>query len=65
MYKTMLRDLELHPNTPNWASSVRDTCTLGTCRLGFFHVWEAHGVGDNGSFIRLLKQQCEDIFVQE
>jgi len=61
MYKTMLRDLELHPQKSNWASSVRDT--LG--RLGFFHVWEAQGVGDNGSFIRPLKQRCNDIFVQE
>ena len=61
MYKTMLRDLELHPQKPNWASSVRDT--LG--RLGFFHDWEAQGVGDNGSFISLFKQRCKDIFVQE
>ena len=34
-------------------------------RLGFFHVWEAQEVGDNGSFISLLKQRCKDIFVQE
>ena len=61
MYKTMLRDLELHPQKSNWASSVRDT--LG--RLGFFHVWVAQGVGDNGSFISLLNQRCKDIFVQE
>jgi len=40
MYKTMLRDLELHPQKSNWASSVRDT--LG--RLGFFHVWDSTGI---------------------
>jgi len=61
MYTTMLRYLELHPQKSNWASSVRDT--LG--RLGFFHVWESQGVRDNGSFINLLKQRCNDIFVHE
>lgn len=60
VYRLMLNDMELRPNTVNWAALVRHLLLS----LGFYEVWLNQGVGDYNIFISLLKQRLTDIFIQ-
>ena len=45
----MLNDIEIRPNKQYWASMVMYLLS----RLGFLEVWNAQGVGNISSFLRL------------
>ena len=60
IYKEMLNDFDMVPNTVNWVSLVRHLLLS----LGFSEVWMHQGVGNIKSFISLLKQRLTDIFIQ-
>ena len=55
---TMLVELHERGKT-NWASQIK----LILCRAGFGHVW-LYGCGDEGAFIKILKQRLCDCFLQ-
>ena len=59
IYKEMLNDFDIVPNTVNWVSLVRHLLLS----LGFYEVWMQQGVGNIKSFISLLKQSLTDTFI--
>ena len=61
IYNSMLNDLNLQPLKQNWASSVKNLLS----RVGFLHVWEAQGVGNENAFLNIFKQRIKDIFTQD
>ena len=58
IYNPMLNDLNLQQN---WASSVKNLLS----RVGFLHVREAQGVGNENAFFNIFKQKINDIFTQD
>ena len=60
IYKEMLNDCDMVPNTVNWVSLVRHLLLS----LGFYEVWMQQGVGNIKSFISLLKQRLTDTFIK-
>ena len=60
IYKEMLNDFDMVPNTVNWVSLVRHLLLS----LGFYEVWMHQGVGNIKSFISILKQLLTDTFIQ-
>ena len=60
IYRLMLNDIDERPNAKNWAAFVKNTLS----NLGFFHVWEAQGVGDVNNFLSVFKQRVKDHFIQ-
>ena len=51
VYYMMLEDLELNPNTTNWASLLRHL----VFSLGFNEVWIQRGEGNINNFISVFK----------
>ena len=60
VYRMMLRDMDLKPNSVNWASLIKHLLMS----LGFYDVWLAQGVEDYNVFILALKQRLSDNFIQ-
>ena len=60
VYNTMLNDITLQPLKQNWASCVKNLLS----RLGFLHVWESQGVGNENAFLKIFKQRITDNFTQ-
>ena len=60
VYRMMLRDMELKPNSVNWASLVKHLLMS----LGFYDVWIAQWAGDYNAFISAFKQRLSDNFIQ-
>ena len=56
----MLNNLEELPHKTNWESLVR----ILLMSLGFYQVWLSQGVGDINNFLTQMKQQLNDIFIQ-
>ena len=54
----MLNDITLQPLKQNWASCVKNLLS----RLGFLHVWETQGVGNENAFLKIFKQRITDNF---
>ena len=60
VYNLMLNDMNVNPNTRNWASLVKNVLS----HLGFYHAWLSQGVGDINKFLSILKQRLTDSFIQ-
>ena len=60
VYELLRSDNDRNPNIKNWCSSVKSLL----CTLGFADAWLFQGVGNDTTFMSLVKQRLNDQFVQ-
>jgi len=60
VYNTMCNDMTTEPNIVNWCSLLRDLLFL----IGLPGAWFFQDVGDVKLFLKIVKTQINDIFLQ-